>query len=42
MKFFFSALTDIEARYEGTKYFYVRQGREEEFHELYDWLVYKP
>ncbi len=33
---------DRKARYEGTKYFYVRQGREEEFHELYDWLVYKP
>ena len=33
---------DRQARYEGTKYWYVRQGREDEFHELYDWLVYKP
>lgn len=33
---------DRTARYEGTKYYYVRQGKEDEYHQLYDWLVYKP
>ena len=33
---------DRRARYEGTKYWYVRQGKEDEFHKQYDWLIYKP